>query len=126
MTEGPDPLHEHHARLSPAATQRGHRTIALADVFAAHADEIAIAVTELSGKYVLVAVVNGDLEFTGTHQVAESEIIERIKELEFPDGSAMVFSPGADADHVRTRTAEMASLARQRIAAIERINARRQ
>ena len=95
-------------------------------MFAAHADEIALAVTELVDKHVLAAIVNGALEFTGTHPVAEVEIIDRIKELEFPDGSAMVFSPGADADHVRARTAEMASLARQRIAAIERINARRQ
>jgi hypothetical protein len=36
-----------------------------------------------------------------------------------------VFSAGADADHVRRRTAEMASIARQRVDAIERIVARR-
>jgi hypothetical protein len=36
-----------------------------------------------------------------------------------------VFSAGADADHVRRRTTEMASIARQRVDAIERIVARR-
>jgi hypothetical protein len=37
----------------------------------------------------------------------------------------MVFSPGADAETVRRRTGEMATIAEQRIAAIDRINARR-
>jgi hypothetical protein len=37
-----------------------------------------------------------------------------------------VFSPGADAASVRRRTTEMAGIAAQRIAAIERINARRE
>jgi hypothetical protein len=37
----------------------------------------------------------------------------------------MVFSPGATIADVQRRTTEMASLARQRMAAIDRINARR-
>jgi hypothetical protein len=118
----PDP---HRHRLSPAAAQRGHRAITVAEILAAHADEIAAAVPHLPAKHVLVAVVAGDDSFGGTHHVAETELIERVKELEFPDGSAMVFSPGADADHVRTRAAEMAALARKRIETIERINARK-
>jgi hypothetical protein len=115
----------HAERLSPAAAHRGHRTIAVSDVFAAHADEIAAAVAHLQIRHVLVAVVDAEHEFAGTHEVPETNLIERVKELEFPDGWAMVFSPGASAEHVRTRTTEMAALARKRIAAIERINARR-
>jgi hypothetical protein len=121
MTD-PDP---HRHRLSPAAAQRGHRQIAVSEIFAAHADEIAAAVPHLPAKHVLVAVVGPDDEFRGTHQVPESELIEKVKELEFPDAHAMVFSPGADAEHVRTRTDEMAALARKRIETIERINARK-
>jgi hypothetical protein len=118
----PDP---HRHRLSPAATQKGHRTIAVAQIFAAQADEIAANAAQLPAKHVLVAVVGGDDAFRGTHVVSESQLIERVKELEFPDSSAMVFSAGADADHVRARTAEMAALARKRIETIERINAKR-
>jgi len=121
MTE--DDPHRH--RLSPAAAERGRRAIAVSQIIAAHADEIAEAVPHLPAKHVLVAVVAGDDSFSGTHQVPEADLIERVKELEAPDGSAMVFSPGADADHVRSRAAEMASLARQRIETIERINSRK-
>jgi hypothetical protein len=115
----------HRHRLSPAAAARGLRQITVAEVFAAHAEEIAAAVPNLPAKHVLVAVVGGDDSFRGTHPVSETELIERVKELEFPDSHAMVFSPGADADHVRTRTTEMAALARKRIETIERINARK-
>jgi hypothetical protein len=118
----PDP---HRHRLSPAAAQRGHRAISVAEIIAAHADEIANAVPHLPAKHVLVAVVGADDSFRGTHPVSETELIERIKELEFPDSHAMVFSPGADAEHVRTRANEMATLARKRIETIERINARK-
>ena len=41
------------------------------------------------------------------------------------DGWAMVFSPGSSVADVRRRTAEMADIARARIAAIDRILARR-
>jgi hypothetical protein len=123
MTESePDP---HRHRLSPAAAARGHRTIAISEIFAAHADEIAAGLDGLPPKHVLVAVVGADDAFRGTHHVAETELIERVKELEFPDSNAMVFSHGADAEHVRTRAREMAALARKRIETIERINARK-
>ncbi|MBV9595068.1 MAG: hypothetical protein JO147_14875 [Actinobacteria bacterium] len=115
----------HAERLSPQATDRGHRTIEVSAVFADHADEIAAGVAELSVGHVLVAVVDADYAFLGTHSVPENDMIEQIRRLEPPQGWAMVFSPGADADHVRSRTIEMAELARQRIAVIERINARR-
>ncbi len=121
MTE-PDP---HRHRLSPAAAQRGYRTIEVAEIIAAHADEIAAATPGLPPQHVLVAVVGPDDAFVGTFEVDEKQLIERVKELEFPDSHAMVFSPGADAEHVRTRTTEMAALARKRIETIERINARR-
>ena len=121
MTEA-DP---HRHRLSPAAAERGHRQIKVSEIFAAHADEIAAATPHLPAKHVLVAVVGGDDSFRGTHQVSETELIEKVKELEFPDSHAMVFSAGADADHVKTRTDEMAALARKRIETIERINARK-
>jgi len=121
MTEA-DP---HRHRLSPAAAERGHRAITVSEIIAAHADEIAAAVPHLPAKHVLVAVVGGDDSFRGAHPVSETELIERVKDLEFPDSSAMVFSPGADAEHVRSRAAEMAALARKRIQTIERINSRR-
>ncbi len=80
---------------------------------------------DLPPKHVLVAIVDPDDSFRGTFPVAEVELIEKVKELEFPESHAMVFSPGADAEHVRTRTTEMAALARKRIETIERINARK-
>lgn len=120
-----EPQPDQNHRLSPAATERGHRAIAVSEVVATHADEIADAVALVPERHVLVAVVGHDGSFRGTHQVAEVELIERVRELEFPAASAMVFSAGADAAHVRRRSAEMARLARQRIETIERINARR-
>ena len=52
-----------------------------------------------------------------------AELVERVPVLE-DGGWAMVFSHGATANHVRARAAEMASLAEQRAAAIERIVSR--
>ena len=112
------------ADLSPAARERAQRTVSVADVFAAHAQEIAVAVELLPAKHVLVAIVDSENEFRGTHQVDETDLIERVKELEGPDGWAMVFSAGAHPEHVRTRTGEMASIAQKRADAIDRITAR--
>lgn len=109
--------------LSPEAKQQAMRRIVAATVFSEHADEIAAAVAELPDGHVLVAVVDPDHEFTGTHHVSTEELVERVPELE-EDGWAMVFSAGADAAHVRQRTDEWASLAEQRIAAIDRIRSR--
>jgi hypothetical protein len=111
--------------LSPEAQARARRTIMVAGVFDEHADEIEAAVLEVSDGEVLVAVVDAQHEFAGLHRVETSDLIERVAALEGP-GWAMVFSSGADAASVRRRTADMADIAAQRIAAIERINARRE
>jgi hypothetical protein len=95
-------------------------------VIAEHADEIAEATGTLPDGHVLVAVVNADYSFDGMHWVGESELIERIADLEGPGGSAMVFSRGIEPDHVHGRTSELASIAEKRIATIERITARRE
>jgi hypothetical protein len=111
--------------LSPEAQQRARETVEVAGVFGANADEIAAAVAEVSDGQVLVAVVAGTHEFAGTHQISKDELVDAVPALEADGGWVMVFSSGADAGHVRRRTAEMASIARQRIDAIERIIARR-
>lgn len=113
------------ADLSPEAKQRARLTIAASEIFAAHADEIAEAVGRLPDKHILVAVVDVDHKFRGTHQVDETELIDRVKELEGPGGWAMVFSSGAEPSHVRGRTSAWASIAQKRIDAIERITARK-
>jgi hypothetical protein len=111
--------------LSPEARGRARETIVVAEVFGANADEIAAAVAEVSAGHVLVAVVDQAHEFAGTHPVSRDELVDAVPALEADGGWAMVFSSGADADHVRRRTAEMASIARQRVEAIDRILARR-
>ncbi len=113
------------ADLSPEARERAQHTILVSEVFGAHADEIALAVAGVAEGRVLVAVVDRTHAFTGTHHVDKDELVERVPELEGSDGWAMVFSPGADAEHVRRRAAEMAAIAEARIAAIDRILARR-
>jgi hypothetical protein len=60
------------------------------------------------------------------HWVSETELIERIADLEGPGGSAMVFNRGIEPGHVHGRTSELASIAEQRIATIDRITARRE
>jgi hypothetical protein len=64
-------------------------------------------------------------EFQGTHAVEQTALVERVPELETGGGWAMVFSPGVSAADIRRRTDEMASIAAQRAAAIDRITARR-
>jgi hypothetical protein len=110
--------------LSPEASERAEQTILVAEVFGANADRIAAAVAEVPDEHVLVAVVDTTHQFVGAHHVAKAELVETVPALE-GEGWAMVFSAGADAEHVRRRTEEMASIARQRIDAIARILARR-
>ena len=112
--------------LSPEAQERARATVAVAEVFEANAEEIAAAVADVAEGHVLVAVVDGTREFAGLHQVSTGDLVEVVPSLEAGGGWAMVFSAGADADHVRRRTADMASIARQRIDAIDRIVRRRQ
>ena len=96
-----------------------------AEVFGANAERIAAAVAEVEDTHVLVAVVDNGHEFTGTHYVSKDDLVEKVPALERDGGWAMVFSTGADAEHVRRRTAEMASIAQQRVEAIDRIVKRR-
>lgn len=111
--------------LSPEAQDRARETIVVAEIFGANAELIAAAVAETEDSHVLVAVVDRSHAFTGTHYVSKDDLVEMVPALEGDGGWAMVFSTGADADHVRRRTAEMAAIARQRIDMIDRIQARR-
>jgi hypothetical protein len=69
--------------------------------------------------------VDADHAFVGTHHVSRGDLVSRVPELESDGGWAMVFSPGTSTGDVRRRTDEMASIAGQRAAAIDRIIARR-
>ena len=109
--------------LSPEQVERSRRTIRAAGVFADNAPAIVAHVAELPEDHVVVAVVSEQYEFTGVHHVARTELVERVPALE-EDGWAMVFSPGADEEHVAARTTEMISLADKRIEMIRRINGR--
>ncbi|HEY8828437.1 MAG TPA: hypothetical protein VIM17_11845 [Jatrophihabitantaceae bacterium] len=111
--------------LSPEARARAGRTIDVAAVFAEHAETIVAALPDVPDGHVLVAVVDHEHMFTGTHHVEKATMVGRVPELEGPDGWAMVFTPGATAADVRRRTTEMADIAGRRIAAIDRITARR-
>lgn len=114
-----------HGDLSPEARERAHRTVLVADVFADHAEIIVAELPSVPDGHVLVAVVDHSHAFAGTHHVDRVDLVSRVPELEGGGGWAMVFSPGASVDDVRRRTDEMASIAQQRAAAIDRINARR-
>jgi hypothetical protein len=95
-----------------------------AGVFADHAEVIVAALPEVPEGHVLVAVVDHQHAFTGTHHVAQDEIVARIPELE-EHGWAMVFTTGSDVAEVRRRADEMATLARRRAEMITRIRTRR-
>lgn len=95
-----------------------------AGVFAEHAETIVAALPEVPDGHVLVAVVDHRHVFTGTHHVAQEEIVARIPQLEAA-GWAMVFTIGTDVAEVRRRADEMATLARRRAEMITRIRTRR-
>lgn len=113
-----------HGDHSPEARAGAERKAAAAAVFAEHADVIVAALPDVPDGHVLVAVVDDGHIFSGTHHVAQDEIVARVPELEGA-GWAMVFTTGADVDDVRRRTAEMATLARRRAEMITRIRARK-
>jgi hypothetical protein len=110
--------------LSPEAKARAVRTIEVAGVFASQAEVIVAALPDVPEGHVLVALVDAEHAFTGTHHVEKADLVARVPELE-GDGWAMVFSPGTSVEDVRSRTAELADIARARIAAIDRILSRR-
>ena len=111
--------------ISPEQIAKSRRTIQAAGVFADNADAIVEHVDLLPVDHVVVAVVTGDHEFSGVHHVSRLELVEKVPALEGPDGWAMVFSAGADGDHVAARTAEMKALAEKRIDMINKIASRR-
>ena len=106
--------------LARGARPPPQRKVRAAGVFAEHAEVIVAALPDVPEGHVLVAVVDDDHEFTGTHHVAQDELVERVPELE-AGGWAMVFTAGADVAAVRRRTDEMADLARRRAEMITRI-----
>jgi hypothetical protein len=110
--------------VSPEQIDKSRRTIRAARVFADHAEVIVAHVTELPEEHVVVAVVTAEYEFSGVHHVSRTELVEKVPALEGPDGWAMVFSPGADNDHIAARTSEMVNLAEKRIAMLQKIAAR--
>jgi hypothetical protein len=110
--------------VSPDQIDKSRRTIRAAGVFADNAAVIVTKVVELPQEHVVVAIVRVGYDFGGAHHVPRAELVEKVSELEGDGGWAMVFSPGADADHVAARTSEMVKLAEKRIAMLEKIAAR--
>jgi hypothetical protein len=110
--------------VSPEQIDKSRRTIRAARVFADNAEVIVAHVTELPEQHVVVAIVTAEYEFSGVHHVSRTELVEKVPALEGPDGWAMVFSPGADSDHIAARTSEMVNLAEKRIAMLQKIAAR--
>jgi hypothetical protein len=114
-----------HGDFSLEARERAHRTVLVADVFADNAEVIVAELPLLADTAVLVAVVDSSHVFSGTHHVERADLVQRVPELEDGGAWAMVFSPGVSAADIRKRTDEMASIASQRAAAIDRIIAKR-
>ena len=115
-----------HGDLSPEARERAHRTVLVADVFADNADTIVAALLELPDGHVLVAIVDSAHAFDRVHHVDRADRAPRGPARAREGGWVMVFSAGTSADEIRKRTDQMASLAAQRAATIDRINARKQ
>jgi hypothetical protein len=114
-----------HGDFSPEARARAGKTVDAANVFADHAEHIVGELVELPDGHVLVAVVDEGHAFSGTHHVAQDQIVEKVPQLEGEGGWAMVFTPGANADDIRRRTDEMAKIAAKRREMIGRILARK-
>jgi hypothetical protein len=113
-----------HGDYSEDARDAAQGKARAAGVFADNAEVIVAALPDLPEGHVLVALVGHDHEFAGTHHVPQDALIVRIPELE-ARGWAMVFTDGTDADTVRRRADEMATLARRRAEMITRIRTRR-
>lgn len=113
-----------HGDYSTEARAAAQAKARAADVFADHAEVIVAALPDVPEGHVLVAVVDSDHGFAGTHHVAEDELVARVPELE-ASGWAMVFRVGTEVADVRRRSDEMATLARRRAEMITRIRTRR-
>jgi hypothetical protein len=113
-----------HGDYSPEARAAAEAKVRAAGIFAEHADVIVAALPDVPEGHVLVAIVDEEHAFAGTHHVAKDEIVARVPELE-ATGWAMVFATGSDVADVRRRADEMATLARRRAEMITRIRTRR-
>jgi len=113
------------ADLSPETRARAARTIEVAAVFAENADAIIEAMAYVPEGFVLVALVDGNHRFSGLHQIATTSMVEEVPALEADGGWAMVFPVGTSRDDIDRRTTDLADINRKRIAAIDRILARR-
>jgi hypothetical protein len=113
-----------HGDYSAEARSAAQGKARAAGVFAEHAELIVAALPDVPEGHVLVALVDHEHAFAGTHHVAQDEIIERIPELE-AHAWAMVFTKGSRVEDVRRRADEMATLASRRAEMITRIRTRR-
>ena len=113
-----------HGDYSAEARTAAEGKARAANVFADHAERIVAALPDVPEGHVLVAVVDDAHEFSGTHHVANNDIVARVPELE-GTGWAMVFAPGTAVEEVRRRSDEMGTLARRRAEMITRIRTRR-
>jgi hypothetical protein len=114
-----------HGDFSPEARERADRTAAVAAIFGDHAELIVSRLPDVPDGSVLVAVVDRDHVFAGTHNVGQAELPERVPQLEADGGWAMVFSYPSTVADVRRRAADFAATARKRAEVIDRIAARR-
>jgi len=114
-----------HGDFSPEARERALRTVLVADIFGDHAELIVAQLPDVPDGSVLVAVVDADHAFAGTHHVGQADLPERIPQLESDGGWAMVFSYPATTEDVRRRAADYAATARKRAELIDKIIARR-
>jgi hypothetical protein len=114
-----------HGDFSPEARAHAERTVEVAAIFADHAEVIVARLEDVPAGHVLVAVVDVDNQLSGMHHVEQTDLVERVPQLEESAGRSMVFSPGSSVTDVRRRTEELAAAARRRAEVIDRIQARR-
>ena len=114
-----------HGDFSPEARAHAERTVEVAAIFADSAELIVARLDDLPAGHVLVAVIDTDNRISGMHHVEQTNLVERIPQLEESEGRSMVFSPGSSVADVRRRTDDMAATARRRAEVIDRIAARR-
>jgi hypothetical protein len=114
-----------HGDFSPEARAHAERTVEVAAIFADSAELIVARLDDVPAGHVLVAVVDLDNRVSGMHHVEQTDLVERVPQLEATEGRSMVFSPGSSVADVRRRTDDMAATARRRAEVIDRIAARR-
>lgn len=108
--------------LTEEAAARPRLTIHAAEVFHAHAEEIADACAAAERAQVVLARVDGFLTFTGVLAVPRAQLT--LYARGDSGGWTLVFSPGADIDEVRARCMELARSAFKRWEALRRWESR--